>query len=258
MYAATQTSLEQTSTNTATFRRRDELISEHLHLVKATARRVQKSLGVHVELEDLIHSGTMGLFDAATKYQDDKQVPFPVYAKHRIRGAILDSLRQLDWASRDARKHYKQMEAVTQSLAATLGRTPTQAEIAAAMGVDEKRWQSLMTDFRSFGLAAVQQRSNDWEDQPAKEIPASPRSCPDHVLAQSEMKRTLQQAMESLPARYRQVVTLYYQGDLSMKEIGGVLGVNESRVSQIHKSALAKMQVSLGKNGVRSSAAVIC
>jgi RNA polymerase sigma factor for flagellar operon FliA len=200
----------------------------------------------------------MGLFEAATKYQDDKQVPFPVYAKHRIRGAILDSLRQLDWASRDARRLYKQMETVTHDLTSKLGRTPTQPEIAQAMGVDPKRWQSLMVDFRSFGLASVQQSCGEREDQPTREIPASPRACPDHLLAQSEMKRTLKLAMETLPLRYRQVVTLYYEADMSMKEIGGMLGVNESRVSQIHKSALAKMQLTLGKNGVRSSAAVLC
>lgn len=257
MYAATQTTIE-TTTQTVSFNRRDELISEHFHLVKITARRVQKSLGVHVELEDLIHAGTMGLFEAATKYQDDKDVPFPVYAKHRIRGAILDSLRQLDWATRDARKQYKQMETVTNDLTTKLGRTPTQAEVAGAMGIDEKRWQSLMVDFRTFGLASAQRAAADREDQPAKEIPASPALCPDRVLARSEMKRTLQLAMETLPQRYRQVVTLYYEADMSMKEIGGMLGVNESRVSQIHKSALAKMQVTLGKNGFRSSAAVLC
>jgi RNA polymerase sigma factor for flagellar operon FliA len=257
MYAATQTTLE-TTPEIVSLSRRDELISEHFHLVKATARRVQKSLGVHIELEDLVHAGTMGLFEAATKYQDDKQVPFPVYAKHRIRGAILDSLRQLDWASRDARKQYKRIETVTNELTMKLGRTPSQPEVAEAMGIDQKRWQSLMMDFRTFGLASVQRSSADREDQPAKEIPASPALCPDHVLAKSELKRTLKVAMETLPQRYRQVVTLYYEADMSMKEIGGMLGVNESRVSQIHKSALAKMQVTLGKNGFRSSAAVLC
>lgn len=256
MYAAVQSTLEH-NTQANLFSRRDELISQHLHLVKITARRVQRSLGVHVELEDLIHAGTMGLFEAATKYQDDKQVPFPVYANHRIRGAMLDSLRQLDWASRDARKQYRLMESVTQDLTTKLGRTPSQPELAAAMGVDQKRWQSLMIDFRSFGLASVQQRTVDREDLPSKEIPASPRNCPDQLLAQSEMKRTLNLAMQTLPQRYRQVVTLYYDADLSMKEIGGMLGVNESRVSQIHKSALAKMQATLGKSGV-GSAAFLC
>jgi RNA polymerase sigma factor for flagellar operon FliA len=255
MNAAIQPRLEQES-ETGLLSRRDELISQHLYLVKVTARQVQKTLGVHVEFEDLVAAGTMGLFEAASKYVEDKQVPFPLYAKHRIRGAILDSLRQLDWASRDARKHYKQMEAVTQELTAKLSRTPTQSEIAHAMGVDKKRWESLMVDFRSFGLASVQQRSPEREDQPAREIPAAPGNCPDRLFAQSEMKQKLALAMQTLPQRHRQVVSLYYEGDLTMKEIGGMLGVNESRVSQIHKSALAKMQANLGQSGVRSAAAL--
>jgi RNA polymerase sigma factor for flagellar operon FliA len=252
MYAATQPKFEN-KTEAGSLSRRNELISEYLYLVKATASRIQKSLGVHVELEDLIHAGTMGLFDAATKYQDDKEVPFPVYAKHRIRGAILDSLRQLDWASRDARRQYRQMESVTRELTSTLCRTPTQTEIADAMGIDHKRWQSLMVDYRSFGLASMQQRSPEREDNPAKEIPACPVNNPDCLLARSETKRKLALAMRTLPQRHRQVVEMYYQADLTMKEIGGKLGVNESRVSQLHKSALAKMQASLGQCGIRSA-----
>src|SRR5947209_7480242 len=135
---------------------RDELILEHLHLVSAIAAHVQRSLPVHVELDDLIHAGTMGLVDAAAKFQSGKQVAFPAYAKHRIRGAILDSLRQMDWASRDLRKRYKQMETITRELTAKLKRTPTDSEVANAMGLDSKRWQTLMVDFRSLGLAATQ------------------------------------------------------------------------------------------------------
>ena len=101
--------------------RRDALILEHLPLVTAIAAHVQRSLPVHTELDDLVHAGVMGLFDAATKYQDDKEVAFPTYAKHRIKGAILDSLRQLDWASRDLRKRHKQMESTTRDLTAKLG-----------------------------------------------------------------------------------------------------------------------------------------
>ena len=93
----------------------------------------------------------MGLFDAATKFQNDKQVAFPAYAKHRIKGAILDSLRQSDWASRDLRKRHKQMETLTRDLTAKLGRTPTHDELADAMGLSSQRWQSLMVDFRTLG-----------------------------------------------------------------------------------------------------------
>src|ERR1700732_2022289 len=114
---------------------RDRIVLEHLPLVKAIAIRVFESLPVHVDLDDLIHAGVMGLFDAVTKYDDTKNVVFHAYAKHRIKGAILDSLRQLDWASRDLRRRHKQVEAVTRDLSAQFERVPTEAEIAAKMGV---------------------------------------------------------------------------------------------------------------------------
>src|SRR5579885_1670529 len=115
--------------------RRDRIVLEHLPLVKAIAIRVHENLPVHVDLDDLVHAGILGLFDAATKFDPEKQVAFSSYAKHRIKGAILDSLRQLDWASRDLRRRHKQLEAVTRDLASTLQRAPTEAEIAERLGV---------------------------------------------------------------------------------------------------------------------------
>lgn len=235
---------------------RDALILEHLHLVSAIAAHVQRSLPVHVELDDLIHAGTIGLVDAAAKFQTEKHVAFPAYAKHRIRGAILDSLRQLDWASRDLRKRYKQVESLKKELSVQLQREPSDAEIAEAMGLDTRRWQALMVDFRSLAAAAVQTRT-DRDDQPAPEMPASPAHCPDQALVRSQLRSRLHSAMETLPPRYQQVVEMYYERDLTMKEIGNALGVNESRVSQIHKSALARMQAALQSSGI-SSAAAFC
>jgi len=196
----------------------------------------------------------MGLFDAAAKYQADKKVAFPTYAKHRIRGAILDSLRQLDWASRDLRRRHKQMETVTRELAVKLQRDPTHEEIAQAMGLDSRRWQTLMVDFRSLGLAATQLRA-ERDEQPLPETPSAPANCPDQVFAKSELRDKLLSAMQTLPERYQQVVKLYYERDLTMKEIGGILGVNESRVSQIHKSALERMHTALDRNGIHSAGA---
>lgn len=235
--------------------RRDELILQYLPLATAIAAHIQRSLPVHVELDDLVHAGVMGLFDAATKYRDDKEVTFPSYAKHRIRGAILDSLRQLDWASRDLRRRYKQMETVTRELTIRLGRSPAQTEVAEAMGLSTRRWQALMINFRSLGLAATQQRATDRDDQVTRETPSTAAQCPDQVFARSEMREKLDSAMEDLPERYREVVKLYYERDLTMKEIGGILGVNESRVSQMHKSALERMQHALCDRGIHSAAA---
>src|SRR5438477_1009370 len=118
---------------------RDRIVLEHLPLVKAIAIRVHENLPVHVDLDDLFHAGVMGLFDAAVKYNPDKKVVFSAYAKHRIKGAILDSLRQLDWASRDLRRRHKQLEAATRELSLTLQRNPTEAEIAEKLGVDVER-----------------------------------------------------------------------------------------------------------------------
>ncbi len=252
---ATATKTVRSQTQDAETSRRNELITEHLHLVTAIAAHVQRSIPVHIELDDLIHAGTMGLFDAATKYRDEKEVSFPAYAKHRIRGAILDSLRQSDWASRDLRKRYRQMEQVIAQLTTALGRTPTDNEVAKEMGLDSRRWQALMVDFRSLNAAATQTHVYEGDDQLAPEIPASPAQSPDRLFARSELRGKLGSAMQSLPARYQQVVKMYYEMDLTMKEIATRLGVNESRVSQMHKGALAKMQVALGANGVSASAA---
>lgn len=235
--------------------KRDQLITEHLSLVTAIAANIQRSLPVHVEIDDLTHAGVMGLVDAASKYRDDKEVAFGTYAKYRIRGAILDSLRQLDWASRDLRKRYKQMESVTRDLTTKLERTPTPNEVADAMGLSSRRWQNLMVDFRALGIAGSQQRAIEREDQSTPETPAAPGLTPDNVFARSELREKLSSAMQTLPERYRQVVQLYYERDMTMKEIGGVLGVNESRVSQIHKSALERMQAALHQSGIGSAAA---
>jgi RNA polymerase sigma factor FliA len=237
------------------FIRRDELVLKHLSLVTAIAARVRESLPVHVELDDLIHSGVMGLFDAASRYESDKQVPFSTYAKHRIRGAILDSLRDLDWASRDIRRRQKQMEQVTRDLTAKLQRIPSQAEIGEGMGLGASRWRQLLVELRNINMAATQNQKQENDDHEAPEPPCAVDTHPDRMFARSEIRTRLASAMSSLPKRYQEVITLYYDRDMNMKEIGTTLGVNESRVSQIHKSALARMQTALQSTGIQSSAA---
>ena len=232
--------------------RRDRVVLEHLPLVKAIAIRVHENLPVHVDVDDLVHSGVLGLFDAASKYNPDKQVAFSSYAKHRIKGAILDSLRQLDWASRDMRRRHKQVEAATRELAATLQRNPTEAEVAQKLGIDQDRWRSMMLDLRNVGLVSASTRTNESDDLPAPDFPCKPESHPDSICAREQLRGVLGVAMKTLPERYQKVVSLYYSAEMTMKEIGGILGINESRVSQIHKAALEKMQVVLQTNGITS------
>lgn len=233
--------------------KRDHVVLEHLPLVRAIAVRVHENLPVHVDLDDLVHAGILGLFDAATKYNPDKKVVFSSYAKHRIKGAILDSLRQLDWASRDLRRRHKQVEAVTRELASELQRNPTEAEVAQKMGVEVERWRQMMVDLRSVGLVSASTRGPEQDDLPAPDFPAKPELQPDRMCAQQQLRNMLAEAMRVLPERYQKVVLLYYTNELTMKEIGGMLGINESRVSQIHKSALEKMAVALQSNGIHSS-----
>jgi RNA polymerase sigma factor FliA len=242
-------------TQAAKLARRDRVVLEHLPLVKAIAVRVHENLPVHVDLDDLVHAGILGLFDAASKYNPEKQVVFSSYAKHRIKGAILDSLRQLDWASRDMRRRHKQVEAATRDLAATLQRTPTEAEVAEKLGMDVERWRTMMLDLRNVGLISASTRANENEDLPAPDFPSNPETQPDSICAREQLRSVLGIAMKTLPERYQKVVLLYYTNEMTMKEIGGILGINESRVSQIHKSALEKMQVALEANGITSAQA---
>ncbi len=234
---------------------RDEIILEHLPLVRAIAVRVHENLPVHVDLDDLVHAGILGLFDACEKFNPRKQVAFSSYAKHRIKGAILDSLRQLDWASRDLRRRQKQIEAATRELAVVLQRNPTQAEVAEKMGVGEARWRRMMMELRNVGLVSASGRAQERNEPAAPDLQAEEGSQPDQICRQEQLKLHLERALEALPERYRRVVQLYYTHEMTMREIGDRMGINESRVSQIHKAALQKLAVALQAAGIESSAA---
>jgi RNA polymerase sigma factor for flagellar operon FliA len=232
-------------------RARDQIVLDHLPLVKAIAIRVHESLPVHVDLDDLIHAGVMGLFDAAKRYDSTKNVVFHAYAKHRIKGAIMDSLRKLDWASRDLRKRQKKVESVIRELSTKLGRTPNDCEVAEQMGVGMDRWRRMQMEMRTLGPVSATPPPDQEADR-SKEFAAAPDCQPDRMCERRELQSTLAHAICCLPKRYQKVVSLYYTNDMTMKEIGDVLGVNESRVSQIHKTALMRMSVVLQSEGIHS------
>ena len=236
---------------------RDRLVLEHLPLVRAIAVRVYENLPVHVDLDDLVHSGILGLFDAAVKYDDNKQVSFQSYAKHRIKGAILDSLRAMDWASRDLRKRHKKLEQITQEMAATLDRPPTEQEIADKMGMEVERWRQVAIDLRVVGLMSASSRAPEGEDQPGPEFPATDALNPDVLTSQQQLRSVLSIALKNLPPRYQTVIQLYYVAGKTMKEIGDSMGINESRVSQIHRAALDQLNGQLQSVGINSCDAVL-
>jgi RNA polymerase sigma factor FliA len=233
---------------------RDQVVLDHLSLVKAIAIRVHENLPVHVDLDDLVHAGVLGLLDAVEKFDSSKNVAFQSYAKHRIKGAILDSLRELDWASRDMRKRQKRMDTVTRDLSTKLGRTPTEGEVAKEMGVDVERWRRMLGELRTIGLVSTPVSPEDDRDR-IQEFPDTPEGQPDRVCARRQLQTKLARALGHLPKRYQKVVFLYYTNEMTMKEIGAILGVNESRVSQIHKTALKKMATALESEGIRSATA---
>ena len=234
--------------------KRDRIVLDHLPLVKAIAIRVHENLPVHVDLDDLTHAGVLGLFDAVTKFDAEKNVALHAYAKHRIKGAILDSLRQLDWASRDLRKRQKQVDSVSHTLATKLGRTPLEGEVAEEMGLTPDRWHRIQMELRTVGTISSSTHPDPEFDR-VMEFPATPELRPDRMCGQRQLQVTLAHAMETLPERYQKVVFLYYTNEMTMKEIGAEMGVNESRVSQIHKIALQKMQTALQSEGIHSAEA---
>lgn len=229
---------------------REERIIQHLPLVRGIAKRVRERLPVQVELDDLIHAGVMGLFDAVDRFQPDKNVVFHLYAKHRIRGAILDSLRQLDWASRDQRKRFKSIDSAVREQGQKLGRAPSEAEVAVGLGISEADLIRQKRDLQAAGLVAVQPHKVErYEYSMTLDNAESKEELPDGQLARQEMREALNAAIRTLSTRYQQVISMYYREDCTMKEIGLELGVNESRVSQIHKAALHKLNTTLRTAG---------
>jgi RNA polymerase sigma factor for flagellar operon FliA len=229
---------------------REERIIQHLPLVRGIANRVRERLPVQVELDDLVHAGIMGLFDAVDRFQPDKNVVFHLYAKHRIRGAILDSLRQLDWASRDQRKRFKSIDSAVHEQAQKLGRAPSEAEVAAGLGISEAELMRQKRDLQAAGLVAIQHHKvEQYEHSMTLENAESKDELPDGQLARQEMREALNAAVGTLPMRYQKVISMYYGQDCTMKEIGEELQVNESRVSQIHKAALHKLNAALRTAG---------
>jgi RNA polymerase sigma factor for flagellar operon FliA len=205
----------------------DAAVTGNLPLVRFIAARIASSLPVHVELEDLIQTGTLGLIDAVRRFVPSKGIPFPAYARYRIRGSILDSLRALDWATRNQRKQRKAMA------------------IAASQEVSPEPDSRKLRFFSLGPVVSLSTRHDSQDDLPAPDAPCGENLHPDKLYEAHEARELIRKALGVLPARYRQVVLMYYSGDWSMRAIGRSLGVNESRVSQIHKSALDKMKRAL-------------
>ena len=226
---------------------RDRLLLEHLPTVRYVARRIHERLPQHVELDDLISAGVVGLIDAFTKFDHSKKVQFKSYAQFRIRGAILDSLRSLDWSPRELRRKGRAVEEAIRTQTQRLGRAPSEQEIAGEMHIALNDYQALLGDLKGLEIGSLHmERSEDSGDEELAYIPGSPEEDPLFRCLQGEMKQRLTDAVDDLPEKERLVLTLYYFEELTMKEIGATLGVVESRVSQIHSSAVLRLRSAMG------------
>jgi len=240
---------------------RDLLLMEHLPTVRYLARRIHERLPQHVELDDLVSAGVVGLIDAFTKFDHKKKVQFKSYAQFRIRGAILDSLRTLDWSPRELRRKGRAVEEAIRTVTQRVGRAPSEQEIAKELDLNLAEHQLLLGDLKGLEIGSLHmERSEDSGDEELAYIPGAPEEDPLFRCLKGEMKQRLADAIDELPEKERMVLTLYYYEELTMKEIGLTLGVVESRVSQIHSSAVLRLRVALaslrtGKSEVVKKAA---
>jgi RNA polymerase sigma factor for flagellar operon FliA len=225
---------------------RERMMLEHMPAVRWMARRIHERLPQHVDMEDLVSAGTVGLLDAFRKFDPAKKVQFRSYAQFRIRGAILDSLRTLDWSPRDLRRKGRAVEEAIRQLTARCGRAPTEPEVAREMGLGLEEYQQLLGELKGLEIGTLHlEPSEDSGEEELAYIPNHPEDDPLFRCLRGEMRERLTAAIEQLPERERLVVTLYYYEEMTMKEIGLALGVVESRVSQIHSSAVVHLRARL-------------
>ena len=224
----------------------ERVLLEHLPIVRFLARRIHERLPQHVEMEDLVSAGVVGLMDAFAKFDPAKKVQFRSYAQFRIRGAILDSLRTLDWSPRELRRKGRAVEEAIRHLTANLGRAPSEVEVARELDLELEAYQQLLGELKGLEIGTLHMERN--EDSGEEELAYVPGRVEDDPLfrcLRGEMQERLTEAITGLPERERLVMTLYYFEEMTMREIGLALGVVESRVSQIHASAVLHLRAAL-------------
>ncbi|HEY1802989.1 MAG TPA: FliA/WhiG family RNA polymerase sigma factor [Terracidiphilus sp.] len=224
----------------------ERVLLEHLPIVRFLARRIHERLPQHVDIEDLVSAGVVGLMDAFAKFDPTKKVQFRSYAQFRIRGAILDSLRTLDWSPRELRRKGRAVEEAIRVMTARLGRAPGENEVAAEMEISLDDYQQLLGDLKGLeiGTLHVERNENSGEEELAY-VPGKPEEDPLFRCLRGELEERLTDAIAHLPDRERLVMTLYYYEEMTMREIGLALGVVESRVSQVHASAVMHLRAAL-------------
>ena len=218
----------------------ERVLLEHLPIVRFLARRIHERLPQHVDIEDLVSAGVVGLMDAFAKFDSTKKVQF------RIRGAILDSLRTLDWSPRELRRKGRAVEESIRVLTAKLGHAPNEAEVAQEMALSLDEYQQLLGDLKGLEIGTLHmERNEDSGEEELAYVPGRTEDDPLFRCLRGELEERLAEAIAALPDRERLVMSLYYYEEMTMREIGLALGVVESRVSQVHASAVVHLRAAL-------------
>ena len=228
---------------------RDAFVKQYAPLVKYVAGKVAMGMPHNVEFDDLVGFGIFGLFDAISKFDPEKQVKFKTYAVTRIRGAIFDELRSIDWVPRSVRQKTREIEDAVRRLESSLGRAASDEEIAKELGMGIDELQSHMLKISGTSLLSLNDVWYSGEDNDKVAIVDSieaPQSLnPENIIEREEIKKVIIQAINELPDKEKKVLVLYYYEDLTLKEIGKVLEVTESRVSQLHTKAILRLRAKL-------------
>lgn len=222
---------------------REQIIKDYVPLVKFVAHRISSRLPSHVELDDLIHSGILGLMDAIEKFEPARNIKFKTYAELRIKGAILDGLRDLDWVPRSLRRKKKDIENAYHLLEQQMGRAATDEEVAVHLGIPLEELHKNLDELKGVTLGTFVEVGEDGEGESIISfVPDPDAEDPHHTFQAAELREILQVAMDVLPKKEKFVVQLYYFDELTMKEIGTLLNITESRVSQLHTKAMLRLR----------------
>lgn len=221
---------------------KDQLVQQYAQLVKRLAFQLMAKLPASVQIDDLIQNGMIGLLDAIGRFEEGLGAQFETYAVQRIRGAMLDSLRENDWVPRGVRREMRRVEAAIHQLEHRHGRPPSEGELAESLGMSLADYQKLLQEARGHQLIYLEDLSSDQEEGYLERHLAGPGLDPLALLEDQDMRQALVRGIEALPEREKLVMALYYDEDMNLKEIGEVLGVTESRVCQLHSQAIARLR----------------
>src|SRR6516162_3797719 len=229
--------------------RQRERIAAGLPFVESLARRVASSMPHSIELGDLVQDGMLGLIDAAFRFDEARGIKFETFAERRVRGAMIDALRRDAWP-RGVRRQRRELDAAREALRRELGHEPSMADLAARVGSDEKRLSRTIVRINTIEATSPLATGEHMDESslPTALVPSEPDS-PDTAYEKTETRYRVRTAIQSLPWRERKVIGLYYYGEVTMKQIGAEIGVNESRVSQLHARAIRRLRDALGDMG---------